>query len=82
MALLPDLAMAALYAAVVFLVVLGGLVIFVETVRTMRLLTLLVADAAVAALLAVLGEVGVGIVVAGFGAALIANQAFEWLTTR
>ncbi len=82
MALLPDLATAALYALVVFLLVLGGLVIFVETVRASRLFALLAADIVAVALLAVVGEIGIAIVIAGFGLALIANQAFEWLTTR
>ncbi len=82
MALLPDLATAALYALVVFLLVLGGLVIFVETIRASRLFALLAADIVAVALLAVVGEIGIAIVIAGFGLALIANQAFEWLTTR
>ncbi len=82
MALLPDLATAALYALVVFLLVLGVLVIFVETIRATRLFALLAADIIAVTLLAIVGEVGAAIVIAGFGVALIANQAFEWLTTR
>lgn len=82
MALLPDLAAAALYGAVVFLLALGILVIFVETVSLRRLVAALVIDAILAIGLASAGETGVSVLVIGAGAALLANHAFEWLTTR
>ncbi len=82
MALLADPAAAALYALAAFLVVLGILVVFVEAVRMARFLLLLSADVAFAILLVLFGELGVALVVLGLGGALIANQVFEWLTTR
>ena len=82
MALLPDPAAAALYGLAVFLVLLGVLVVFVEAIRMARFLLLLSADVAFAILLVLVGELGVALVVLGSGGALIANQVFEWLTTR
>ncbi len=82
MALLPDPATAALYGLAAFLLLLGILVVFVEAVRPVRFLAALVADVAIAILLAVGGELGVSFIVLGVGGALLANQAFEWLTTR
>lgn len=82
MALLPDPASAALYGLAAFLVLLGILVVFVETVRPLRFLAALVADVALAILLVLFGELGLALVVLGVGGALLANQVFEWLTTR
>lgn len=82
MAVLPDLAAAGLYGLVVFLVVLGFLVVFVETVQPRRLLGLLLGTSFVAIVLVSVGETGIVLLALGFGGALIANQTFEWLTTR
>lgn len=81
-AVLPDLAAAGLYGAVVFLLVLGFLVIFVETVSQRRLVALLFGTMLVAIVLAGMGEAGTAFLALGTGAALIANHTFEWLTTR
>lgn len=82
MALLPDPATAGLAAVGVFLIALGVLVIFVETVRLTRFLLVVIACLALSALLTVLGEFGVALLPLGLGGAFIANQVFEWLTTR
>ena len=82
MAALPDLAAAGLYGVVVFLLALGLLVIFVETVPPRRLIALLLGAFLVAVVLAGMGETGIAFLALGVGAALIANHAFEWLTTR
>lgn len=82
MAVLPDLTAAGWYGLVVFLVVLGFLVVFVETISSRRLLGLLLGTAFVAIILVSLGETGMVLLALGFGAALVANQTFEWLTTR
>jgi len=82
MAVLPDLATAGLYALVVFLLALGFLVIFVETVPPRRLVAALVLSVVVAVVLAGMDETGIGLLALGIGGALLANQTFEWLTTR
>lgn len=82
MAVLPDVAAAGLYGLVVFLLALGILVVFVETIPPRRLRVLLVAAAVVALLLAVSGEVGLAFLVLGFAVAFLANELFEWLTGR
>jgi hypothetical protein len=82
MAALPDLAAAGLYGVVVFLLALGLLVVFVETVPPRRLIALLFGAFLFAVVLAGMGETGVAFLALGAGAALIANQTFEWLTTR
>ncbi len=82
MALLPDLASAVLYGVVVFLLVLGFLVVFVETVPTRRLVAATVGVFLIAVGLASTGEAGAAFLAVGVGAALVANHAFEWLTTR
>lgn len=82
MAILPDLGAAGLYAAAAFLLVLGVLVVFVETIRSSRLVLILSACLAVAIGLVVLGETGLALIVLGVGAAFLANHVFEWLTTR
>ena len=82
MAALPDLAAAGLYGVVVFLLALGLLVIFVETISPRRLIALLLGSFLVSIVLAGMGETGLAFLALGVGAALIANHAFEWLTTR
>src|SRR2546422_6390061 len=82
MAALPDLAAAGLYGVVVFLLALGFLVIFVETVPPRRLIALLLGAFLVAVVLAGMGETRVAFLALGGGAALVADHAFEWLTTR
>ena len=82
MALLPDLALASLYAVVVFLLVLGFLVVFVEAISMRRLLAGLVVTLVIAAGLVSNGEAGLSFLALGVAGALIANHAFERLTTR
>ncbi len=82
MALLPDLPAAALYGLVVFLLSLGFLVVFVETISNRQLAAALVGVFIVALGLVSLGEPGAALLALGVGAALIANHAFEWLTSR
>jgi len=82
MALLPDLATAALYAAVVFLVSLGFLVVFVETVRPVRVIVALVVCALAALGLLWFVETGLAFLMVALAGAVVANQVFEWLTTR
>src|SRR2546428_13937879 len=80
MALLPDLAAAALYAVVVFLLFLGLLVVFVETIPPRLLMVMILATILFAAWLAWVGEIGLSFLALGAGAALAANPAFERLT--
>ncbi len=82
MALLPDLAAAALYAVVVFLLFLGLLVVFVETIPPRLLGVMIFAALLFGAWLAWVGEAGLSFLALGVAAALGANHAFEWLTTR
>ncbi len=82
MAVFPDLAAAGLYGAVVFLLVLGFLVIFVETVSQRQLVALLFSATLAAIILAGMGEAGVAFLALGVATALLANAMFEWLTTR
>ena len=82
MALLPDLALASLYAVVVFLLALGFLVVFIEVISMRRLLAGLVVTLVIAAGLASNGETGLSLLALGVAGALIANHAFERLTTR
>jgi hypothetical protein len=82
MALLPDLAAAALDAVVVFLLFLGLLVVFVETIPSRLLMVILLAAILFAAWLAWVGESGLSFLALGVVGALVANYAFEWLTTR
>jgi hypothetical protein len=81
-AVLPDITAAALYGLVLFLLVLGVLVVFVETVPPRRLVGLLLGSGLAALILATNGEVGLAFLALGLAAALLANQTFEWLTTR
>src|SRR2546421_12540701 len=82
MAALPDLAAAGLYGVVVFLLALGFLVIFVETVPPRRLIALLLGSFLVAVVLAGRGGAGVAFLGPGVGAGPLPNHAFEGLTTR
>jgi len=82
MALVPDLQAASLYALAAFLVLLGFLVVFVESMRPSRAGVLVASAIAVAALLAWLGEAGLGLIVLGIGAAIVASRIFDWLTSR
>jgi hypothetical protein len=82
MALLPDLAAAGLYAAVVFLLVLGFLVVFLETIRGSHLAVILGVDAAATLVVFAAGEIGLALVVLAVGLGFLANQAFEWSTGR
>lgn len=82
MALIPDLASAALYAVVVFLLFLGLLVVFVETIPPRLLMVMILVPILVGAWLAWVGELGLSLLAVGVAAALLANQAFEWLTGR
>ena len=82
MALIPDLAAAALYALVVFLLFLGLLVVFVETIPPRLMMVIILAAILFAAWLAWVGEVGLSFLALGVAGALVANYAFEWLTTR
>lgn len=82
MAVLPDLAAAGVYAFVSFLLALGILVVFVETIPARLLAGLLVFVAVLALGLAGAGEAGIAFLVLGVGAALVANAMFERLTIR
>jgi len=82
MALLPDLGAAVLGAVVVFLLALGFLVVFIETISFRRLVSAIASLAIVAVVLGLIGETGVALLAVGVGGALVANHAFEWLTTR
>jgi len=82
MPLLPDLAVAAIYAVVVFLLALGFLVVFIETIRVRRMIAGIVAALGLSVGFAWTGETGVSLLVLGVAAALAANHAFEWFTMR
>jgi len=82
MALLPDLAAAALDAVVVFLLFLGLLVVFVETIPSRLLMVMILGVILSAAWLVWVGEIGLSFLALGAAGALVANHAFEWLTNR
>ncbi len=82
MALIPDLTAAALYAVVVFLLFLGLLVVFVETIPPRLLMVIILAAILFAGWLAWVGEAGLSFLGLAVAAALVANQAFERLTSR
>src|SRR5437763_3024704 len=82
MAALPHLAAAGLYGVVVFLLALGFLVIFVETVPPRRLIALLLGSFLVAVVLAGMGETGFAFLLLGIGADLISNYEFYRLLRR
>src|SRR2546429_8809803 len=74
MAALPDLAAAGLYGVVVFLLALGFLVIFVETVPPRRLIALLLGSFLVAVVLAGVGGIWVAFLALGGGAGPVAEH--------
>jgi len=82
MAVFPDLGAAMLYAAVVFLVALGILVVFVETVSPRRAASIVAAAIVVAAAFSFVSEIGLAFIALGLASAVVANSVFEWLTTR
>ncbi len=82
MAVFPDFGAAVLYAAVVFLVALGILVVFVETVSPRRAASIVAAAIVVAAALSFVNEIGLAFIALGLASAVVANSVFEWLTTR
>ena len=82
MALLPDLAVAAIYAVILFLVALGFLVVFVESIRPSRVVVSLVVGVGVAAALGWAGETGLGLLALAAGGAILASRVFERLTSR
>jgi predicted branched-subunit amino acid permease len=81
-AVLPDLAAAGLYGFVVFLLTLGILVVFVETIDPRRLRVFLLAAAVLAVVLIASGELGAAFLVLGVAVGCLANELFEWLTGR
>lgn len=82
MPLLPDLTVAGGIALAAFLLTLGVLVVFVESVPRRITFGFLLIALVVVVPLAFLDEFGIGLVVLGFAAAFLANDIFEWLTTR
>ncbi|OGS46302.1 MAG: hypothetical protein A3K66_06225 [Euryarchaeota archaeon RBG_16_67_27] len=82
MALLPDLAAAAVYAAVVFFVAFGFLVVFVETIRPSRVLVSFIVSVVLAVGLGWAGEPGLGFLPLAGGCAVLASRVFESLTMR
>ncbi len=82
MALLPDLVTAGGVALAVFLIGLGVLVVFVESLDRRKASVLILVPVVFAALLTVLGEFGIALIPLGLAAAVLANEVFEWLTTR
>ena len=82
MAILVDPSTAGLAALVVFLVALGLLVLFIETISRARLVAVLVLDIAIGGTLVAADEAGLALVALSVAAAVLANEAFERLTTR
>src|SRR2546425_11609611 len=82
MALLPDLALASLYAVVVFLLVLGFLVVFVEAISMRRLLAGLVVTLVIAAGLLSNGEAGLSLLAPRGAGGVLADPAVRRPTTR
>ncbi len=82
MAPVLDLVTAGEAALVAFLLTLGVLVVFVESVPGRTAAAILLVALVLAAVLAALGELGIGLILVGFAAAFVANGVFEWLTTR
>ncbi len=82
MSLLPDLTLAGGIALAVFLLTLGVLVIFLESVPRRMVFGLLLITIVVVAALSLFDELGIGIILLAFAAAFLANDVFEWLTTR
>ncbi len=82
MPLLPDLAVAGGVALAVFLLTLGVLVVFFESVPRRAVFGLLLVALVLLTVLTFLDELGVGIVILALALAFLANDLFEWLTTR
>lgn len=82
MALLPDLALAGGIALAIFLITLGLLVVFTDSLGHRIAASLVFTALLAAAVLALVGEPGLGMSAGGFAGAVVANAAFEWLTTR
>ncbi len=82
MSLLPDLTVAGGIALAVFLLTLGVLVIFLESVPRRIVFRLLLITIVLVAVLSLFDELGIGIILLAFAAAFLANDVFEWLTTR
>ncbi len=82
MSLLPDLGVAGGIALAVFLVVLGFLVVFVESVGRRAVVGVVGIVLVLGVALSLAGEPGLALIVFGFAAAFVANEAFEWLTVR
>ncbi len=82
MALLPDLTVAGGIALAVFLLTLGALVVFLESVPRRIVFGLLLITIVLLAILSLFGELGIGIILLALAAAFLANDVFEWLTTR
>ncbi len=82
MPLLPDLAVAAGWGLLVFLVTLGALVIFVEALPRRIVVAVVMVAVLLAGVAVLVGEAGVGVIALAFAAALLANEIFEWLTMR
>src|SRR5256886_7783623 len=80
MAALPDLAAAGLYGVVVFLLALGFLVIFVETVPPRRLIAFLLGSFLVAVVLAGVGGTGSPLPAPRRRAGPPPHQALRWPT--
>ena len=79
MALL-DLGIAAAAAGVLFFVMLGVLVIFIEDIEMKVVLGLLFILLGLTIALVALGEVGIGIIVVGAIGALVMHQALQRFT--
>src|SRR2546429_9975286 len=80
MAALPDLATAGLYGVVVFLLALGFLVIFVETVPPRRLIAVLLGSFLVAVVLAGVGGARVALPALGGGAGPLCKPPLRGLS--
>src|SRR3989442_13702070 len=82
MPLLPDLGLAALYGLVVFLLALGFLVVFVESISMRRLLAALVLTVIVAAGLVSNGEPGLSLLALGVAGGVISKNTLPRATPR
>jgi len=80
MPLVPDLGIAAAAALVVFFVMLGLLVIFIENLEMKLVLGILFILLGITVALVALGEVGIGLVVLAAIAAIVMDQALEHFT--
>jgi len=80
MALLPDLGIASAIALVVFFLLLGLLVIFVENVDLKVVLGLLFLLLGFTVALVAIGEAGVSLVLMGAAGAIVLDQMLEHFT--